>query len=164
MISKIVLFCLLPVCGLAEDITYNVFGIAEVAKTTMIKDDQRIRRDSPTRLEVKINVSRDVSSKDVIVKAYFYDINKKLIHAYEKPAQVGGLDDVYRWNGMPEVLKKGRTTDVYFALPPEIMKSHPNAIFIVFGDQKTVCVKAKGAANPMDYDFPEKSRVIASKK
>ena len=164
MIRKIALFCLLSVCALAEEIDYTILNISEVTGKHWIAVDKEPRSDCPTRLEVKLRASHIDSSAYMFATAYFYDRNKNLIYSYNKPCSVGGEKVTYARSGFPNTLTDNVPFDVYFAVTPEIQKKHPNAVLIAFGDGKTVCVKAKGSADPMDFEFPEKARFIASKK
>jgi hypothetical protein len=164
LISKIALYCLLPVCALAEDVVYSISNVTAKKTPHWIWIGRELRKDSPMRLEAKLRVSRDVQSADVIAKAYIYDQNKNLIASYQFPCRVGPLTPNYGDNGLPEVFKKNTPADVYFALTPEILSKSPNAMLVVFGDKKSICVKSKNEANPEDFEFPEKARFLATKK
>ena len=165
MTIKILVFCLISTCAFAGDIGFRVGSIVETSEGRWIAVDRKWRQDCPKRLEVKLHVNNDVPSKDLIIKAYFYDANKKLVHTYAKPCKIWEKgDDNYEMIGLPEVLKKNSITEVYFAITPELYKKFPKAVLIVFGDNSTLVVKAKNELNPMDYEFPEKSRIAALKK
>lgn len=165
MINKILLFCLLTVGALAADANYTIVSINESNDGKWIMVDRDWRKDCPKRIEVKLRVTEDTPAKNILVKAYFYDKDKKLIHTYAKPCVVWeGTDKGYEETGLPPVLKKNATTEVYFALTPELLKMMPKATLIVFGDGSNVVVKTKNAVNPLDYNFPEKGKVADAKK
>jgi hypothetical protein len=164
MIKKFLMLCVLTASALAADVNYTIATVAESNDGKWILVDRSWRKDCPKRLEVKLRVSEDVPSKDVVVKAYFYDKDKKLIHTYSKPCMIWeGTDRGYEEIGLPPVIKKNASTEVYFALTPELLKKFPKVTLIVFGDKSVVTVKSKNEVNPMDYDFPEKSKVSVKK-
>jgi hypothetical protein len=164
LLSKILLFCLLPVCAMAENAVYTILSIAEVTGKHPIRVDGDLRQDCPKRLAVKLRVSQEVSPKDLIARAYFYDRNKKLIYSYKKPCVSELGMSTYGRYGFPNLIPDNIPFDVYFPVTPEIQKAFPSTVLIVFGDEMSVCVKVKGSANPADFAFPEKSKIIAMKK
>ena len=160
MITKILIYCLLTVSAIAGDITYSIANIAESSDGKWIMVGRNWRKDCPKRLEVKLRVSEDVRSENLIIKDYFYDKDKKLIYTYSEPCTVWeGTKKGYEQIKLPPVIKKSGTTEVYFAITPELLKLFPKAALIVFGDKSSVVVKSKNAVDPMDYEFPEKSKV-----
>jgi hypothetical protein len=147
------------------DTTYTILGIADARGDEQILVERAWRKDAPKRILAKVRASEDTPATKIVAKAYFYDANKKLIYTYPKPclrwmSTKKGVEEV----GLPSILEKNDTVEIYFALTPELLKMNPKTTLIVFGDGSNVVVKSKNEVSPMDFDFPEKSKVSGPKK
>ena len=147
------------------DTSYTILGISEARGDEQILVERAWRKDSPKRLLAKVRSSEDTPATKIVAKAYFYDANKKLVYTYTKPclrwmSTKKGFEEV----GLPSILEKNDTVEIYFAMTPELLKLNPKTTLIVFGDNSSVVVKSKNEVSPLDFDFPEKSKVADSKK
>ena len=77
MIKKTLIYFLLTIGALAADVNYTILNIAESSDVKRILVDGDWRKDCPKRIEVKIRASEDISSKGLVVKAYFFDKDKR---------------------------------------------------------------------------------------
>jgi len=145
----------------AQEVTYSILSITEPRGEEWIMVDRKWRKDSPRRLEVKVRASEDTPGSAIVGKAYFYDANKKLIYTYAAPCPrwmrtKSGYESV----GLPDVLEKNKVIEMWFPLTPELIKLNPKTALVVFGDKKRVVVRSRNSAPPMEFDFPEKSKVV----
>lgn len=165
MLKTIILACILSIPALAAEPSLSILSIAESTDGKWILVDRSWRKDCPKRIEVKLKVTEDMPSKDAVIKAYFYDKDKKLVYTYEKPCTIWeGTKKGYEEIDLPPVLKKNSVTEVYFALTPELMGKFPKTTLIVFGTRSSAVVKTKNSVNPLDFDFPEKSKIAKPSK
>jgi len=165
ILKKIILACLLLSPAIAAEQSLSILSIAESSDGKWIMVDRSWRKDCPKRIEVKLKVIEDMPSKDAVIKAYFYDKDKKLVYTYQKPCTIWeGTKKGYEEIDLPPVLKKNSVTEVYFALTPELISKFPKTTLIVFGNQSSAVVKSKNSVDPLDFDFPEKSKIAPSSK
>lgn len=165
ILKEIILACLLFSPAIAAEQSLSILSIAESTDGKWIMVDRSWRKDCPKRIEVKLKVTEDMPSKEAVIKAYFYDKDKKLVYTYEKPCTVWeGTKKGYEEIDLPPMLKRNSVTEIYFALTPELIGKFPKTTLIVFGNQSSAVVKSKNSVNPLDFDFPEKSKIAPSPK
>lgn len=157
----ILLLVMLVTSAAAADVTYSILSITEPRGDEWIMVDKVWRKDSPRRLEVKVRASEDTPSSQLVGKAYFYDADKKLIHTYAAPCPrwmrtKRGYESV----GLPDVLEKNKVIELWFPLTPELLKLNPKTALVVFGDKKRVVVRSRNSTPAMEFEFPEKSKVV----
>jgi hypothetical protein len=102
-----------------ENIHEGIMG-DDPASTAAIKPQVFI-----PQVEVKVRVSKDAQSKNLIAKAYFFDSTGKLIQTYDQPSSaVHYVDDVVRGNTYvavwPTILAKDKLTSIFFPLPANL--------------------------------------------
>lgn len=144
----------------AEEAGFKIKTMREVQSSDLIQVDGNWLK-SPKRLSVSLRVQSDTPANSVIVKAYFYDNQKKMVHTYKAPNPIWtktprGIESV----GLPETLEKGRDIDVYFALTDELKEKKWKSVLVVFGNKESVVVKAR-PASAIDVEFPEKAIATA---
>lgn len=161
LIKRFLLLVLLISSAAAEEVTYSILSITEPRGEEWIMVDKAWRKDCPRRLEVKVRASEDTPSSKIVSKAYFYDANKKLIHTYAVScprwmATKRGYESV----GLPDLLEKNKVVELWFPLTPELLKLNPKTALVVFGDKQRVVVRSRNSTPAMEFEFPEKSKVV----
>ncbi len=138
------------------------FQIQSVRKTTdqgWICVDGKWMMDCPERILVNVRVNSDIPSRNVFLKAYFYDRIGSLIKTYNKPHELWiktkeGMKGV----AFPEVLEKGQRYEMYFGIPKDLDKEKPKSFLFAFGNKDSVDVKMRpDSNNPEEFEFEEKA-------
>jgi hypothetical protein len=74
MISKLVLFCLLPICAFAADAGYTILNISEVNVNHWIKVDSVARIDSPKLRRSEMSQCGGAAIKGARASAPAFDV------------------------------------------------------------------------------------------
>lgn len=142
---------------------FRISVIRESRSTDLIKVGKNWRKDLPKRMLVTLRVGKDIRASAVKVKAYFYDKDDKLVFTDPKPnpiwtATPRGIEEVL----LPDTLERGKTIDVYFALPEELEAKKWKTMLVVFGDSTEMAARSRPASAIDRLKFPEEK--IAKKE
>jgi hypothetical protein len=102
-------------------------------------------------IAANVSVKEQFKTKDIVLKAYFYDQTLKLIATDATPF---ASKDVQ----LPVFFPKDKKQRILFAVPDNVVSQDNWSAVVVFGDAKGVDAQAYSSGNQItDYDFPEKN-------
>ncbi len=107
-------------------------------------------------IEVKFAVAPDMKSKDMMLKAYFYDSAGELIYELDTPSQIS--DSNQETSTIPMNIDAGEKYTVFFAIPTRFhrgSKKWKRAV-VVLGDRQQVVAKVYPKDEVSKFSFPEK--------
>ncbi len=108
-------------------------------------------------LAVRVVCEDQIKASATVVKAYFYDRDRKLIHEVKAPTPAGERD-AREFHALPVFFPKNKPETIFFALPNKVLqhKGEWSAV-VVFGDKQGVHAEVfPGQGMVTSYDFPEK--------
>jgi len=114
-------------------------------------------------LEVKLVTSDTVRSEGLTMTAHFFDAAGKLAFTVAAPSRAQrdrSKNDRY---SIPSIFPKGEAQDVYFTVPPSLLKSAWKAV-IVFGDKNEAEAKQYPSVQLIEFNYPEKQFVSSPPK
>ena len=142
----------------------KVRAIKQVTFDNWIAADGVFRINWPC-LKVTLHSTANVTDKETIGRAYFFDKDRKLISKFDKIPNANHPDGGY---GLPPLLKARETADVF--VPIETIakeKKWRNAV-LVFGDKRKLTAEVFPRPHTSltwkDFDFPEKEALLAQEK
>ncbi|MEO6696677.1 MAG: hypothetical protein ABIN45_01600 [Gammaproteobacteria bacterium] len=111
-------------------------------------------------IEVKLKVNKDLSAIGTIIRAYFYDQDKRLLTKFESPPAAGSKtpDGVVTLFAKPGTFTKDKIETVYFPITDELTGKWKNVV-VVFGDANGVTAQVYPKGKLADYEFNEKKWV-----
>jgi len=113
-------------------------------------------------IEARVSVGANTPSKDVVVKAYFFSADGKLLHSDNKPSSEGKTDGT-TIKAVPPQFERGRKYSVLFPIPAEIntgAKKWKRAI-VVFGSGTDFANKIYPKDDLAKFNFPEKAKTAS---
>ncbi len=115
--------------------------------------------DSAPAVEAKVSVSPASPAEGVILKAYFYSADGKLLQTIDKPS------DLNAGNGgtvpKPTSYEPGKKYSFYFGIPGTLQKGPTKwkRVIVVFGKGSQISAKIYPKDDIKKFSFPEKSVV-----
>lgn len=115
-------------------------------------------------IEVKFSVVPDMKSRDVVLKAYFYDAAGNQIHHADYPSQIS--DSNQDTHTMPLNIDAGEKYTVFFAIPERFHRGSKKwrRVVVVLGDKQQVTAGIYPKDDISKFSFPEKGRMKVDKK
>lgn len=108
-------------------------------------------------IEVSCIAKENIASKDVYVRAYYYDENNKLLFKQNQPSKSGTKQIPRSQHATPVIFKAGVTNRIFFEVP-EQLSSQKWKMLIVFGDKHEVGTATfPQHLNLLSLEFPEKN-------
>jgi hypothetical protein len=108
------------------------------------------------QIEVKLSVSKDAQSKNLIAKAYYYDSSGQLIQTVGQPSLATHCDSVspYCWH---TIVPGNTRQSIYFPLPVKLPATW--TVVVVFGNAKGVVAASVPDNQQQDVGYPERDLV-----
>ncbi len=139
---------------------FKILGVSSFHSNDLIWVKNAWRKDLPNRIQATLRVETDTPAKSIFVKAYFYDSDDKLVATVGQPNKIWtatgrGMEEV----GLPSTLSHVKTTEVYFALPEDIVAKKWKTVLVVFGNSTKAAACANPATEMEKLNYPEKAIV-----
>lgn len=137
----------------------HIKPIFEVRSNELIAIGSAWRSDCPKRIKVTLSVDEDTPSKDISVRAYFYDSDHNRLAVQRSYALVWmSTPKGYSGVGLPDLVPKNRGVDVFFPITPELDKVWKSVV-IIASDSKEAVARSRPASAITEIDFPGKDSV-----
>ena len=109
-------------------------------------------------VEAKISVAANTASKDVILKAYFYSTDGKILHTEGKPSSEGQTNGT-TIKAMPAMFERGKKYSALFRIPSSINTGAAKwkRAIVVFGSGTDFSSKIYPKDDLAKFSFPEKT-------
>lgn len=110
------------------------------------------------RLKVSIRSLEDIKTADLVVKAYFYDKDKKLLKQYNAPAKArhserGTIKDIV----FEEELQRNKEWPLYFPITNDLETAKWQTVLIVLSDGQSTIIRVFPGGKPEEFEFDEKA-------
>lgn len=109
-------------------------------------------------VEITVSVKQNITAKDIIAKAYFYDDSNNLVKSFKTPTLAGPKKARLHFT-MPVLFDEDKKERFFFAIP-ENVKDKRWTVVVVFGDKhEVIAATYPTGASLVRLDFPEKQLV-----
>jgi hypothetical protein len=113
------------------------------------------------QMEVSIETTKDLRTRNLYVRAYFFDSSNRIIQsdpapgiAYTVDPDDQSIDYAYQ---IPTILKAGKAKTVYFPFPDKLPDDWK--VVVVFGGRKGAVAAVSPSGDERDFVYPEQALV-----
>ncbi len=149
---------LLLICSLASVTAFadSSFKIDVIVPTRAWLYVDDVWQEGTECVEVKVAVAKATDAKGIMVKAYFFSMDGKLLEIVDRPTSMA--DGAANQIKSPLKYEVGRKYSHYFAVPTRIKAGADKwkRVVVVFGSADSMAAKIYPKDDMAKFEFPEK--------